>query len=240
MGTSRVVSNARQRVRVAVSADIVAEARRQLAAEGAAALSLRAVARELGMASSAVYRYFPSRDDLLTALIVEAYNALGEVAEAAATTGGTTYRRFRTVCLAIRGWALEHPHEYALLYGSPVPGYQAPELTIGPASRATLVLTGIVLEAYRAGELSLEEIPAVSKVMAAQARPIGELAMPGVPLPIVARALVVWTLLFGQISFELFGRFEGVVADTEVLFDHTMAVMAGLLGLSPRAGSLRG
>ncbi len=240
MATSRVVSNARQRVRVAVSADIVAEARRQLAAEGAAALSLRAVARELGMASSAVYRYFPSRDDLLTALIVEAYNALGEVAETAATTSGTTYRRFRTVCHAIRRWAHDHPHEYALVYGSPVPGYQAPELTVGPASRATLVLTGIVLEAHRAGELSVDDIPALSRSMAVQTRPIAEFAMPGVPLPIAARALVVWTLLFGQISFELFGRFEGVVGDTEVLFDHTVGVMASLLGLSQRAVSPRG
>ena len=240
MTVTGVVPNARQRVRVAVSAEIVAEARRQLAAEGAAALSLRAVARELGMASSAVYRYFPSRDDLLTALIVEAYNALGEVSEAAAATGGTTYRRFRTVCLAIRGWAIEHPHEYALLYGSPVPGYQAPELTVGPAGRSALVLAGIVDEAHRAGELSVEEIPALSRTMAAQARPIAEQAMSGVPLPIVARALVAWALLFGQINFELFGRFDGVVADTEVLFDHVMTVMAGLVGMNQRASSRRG
>src|SRR5580692_3150677 len=118
METKGVVQNARQRVRAAVSADIVAEARRQLAVEGAAALSLRAVARQLGMASSAMYRYFPSRDELLTALIVEGYDALAEVAEAAAATAGTTaYKRFRTVCRAIRGWAFDHPHEYALLYG---------------------------------------------------------------------------------------------------------------------------
>src|SRR5580698_7394444 len=116
-----VVQNARQRVRAAMSADIVAEARRQLALEGAAALSLRAVARQLGMASSAMYRYFPSRDELLTALIVEGYEALGEVAEQAATAGGGPARRFRTVCRAIRRWALDHPHEYALLYGSPIP-----------------------------------------------------------------------------------------------------------------------
>jgi AcrR family transcriptional regulator len=86
METNRTVPSARQRVREAVRADIVAEARRQLAEVGAGALSLRSVARELGMASSAMYRYFPSRDDLLTTLIVEAYDALGEAAELAATT----------------------------------------------------------------------------------------------------------------------------------------------------------
>ncbi len=240
MRATGVVQNARERVRTAVRADIVAEARRQLAVEGAAALSLRAVARQLGMASSAMYRYFPSRDELLTALIVEAYDALGEVAEAAAATGGGSFKRFRTVCRAIRGWALEHPQEYALLYGSPIPGYQAPGLTVGPASRATLVLTGIVLDAHRAGELSLPEDPPLSRAMAGQARPIGQLAMPGVPLPIVARALVVWSDLFGQISFELFGRLDDVVGDTEVLFEYSVTVSAGLLGMplhnAPRNG----
>jgi AcrR family transcriptional regulator len=230
--TPGVVQSARQRVRAAVSADIVAEARRQLAVEGAAALSLRAVARQLGMASSAMYRYFPSRDELLTALIVEGYDALAEVAEAAAGAGGGNVKRFRNVCRAVRGWALEHPHEYALLYGSPIPGYQAPGLTIGPASRTTLVLTGIILDAYRAGEIRVPEGPPLSRAMASEARTIGQLAMPDAPLPVVAGALVVWTLLFGQISFELFGRFEGVVPETEVLFEHTVKVMADLVGLT--------
>jgi AcrR family transcriptional regulator len=232
MAATGIVQNARERVRTAVRADIVAEARRQLAVEGAAALSLRAVARELGMASSAMYRYFPSRDELLTALIVEGYDALGEVAETAAASTGGGLKRFRTVCRTIRGWALEHPHEYALLYGSPIPGYQAPGLTLGPASRATLALTGVVLDAHRAGELSVPEEASLSRAVASDVRPIGELAMPGVPLPTVARSLVVWTMLFGQINFELFGRFEGVVPDTEVLFDHAVSIMAGLLGLT--------
>ncbi|MDH4077762.1 MAG: TetR/AcrR family transcriptional regulator, partial [Acidimicrobiia bacterium] len=102
----------------------MAAARRQLAAEGAAALSLRSVARELGMVSSAVYRYFESRDALLTGLIVDAYDALGAAAEAAAETrDGSDLDRWVITARAIREWALDHPHEYALLYGSPVPGY---------------------------------------------------------------------------------------------------------------------
>jgi AcrR family transcriptional regulator len=234
VATTGIVSSARQRVRQAVSADIVAEARRQLAAEGAAALSLRAVARRLGMASSAVYRYFPSRDELLTALIVEAYDAMGEAAEAAATTGGGTVKRLRAVCRAVRRWALDNPHEYALVYGSPVPGYEAPGLTVGPASRVSFVLAGLVLDAYRAGELAVAE-QTLSRAMAAEARPIAQAIMPGVPLPIVARAVVAWALLFGQISFEVFGRFDGVLQDTDVLFDFTVTTMAEMLGLSPRA-----
>src|SRR3954454_1962832 len=124
MSTAR---GARARARIEITAAIKDEARRQLAAGGAAALSLRAVARELGLVSSALYRYFPSRDDLLTALIIDAYDSLGAAAEAAAVANGTAGPRsgWRAVCHAIRDWARQNPHEYALIYGSPVPGYQA-------------------------------------------------------------------------------------------------------------------
>ena len=125
---------ARERVRAELTREITDVARGQLATEGAGGLSLRAVARELGMVSSAIYRYFPSRDDLLTALIIDGYNAIGEAAEQAdaGCPAGDFAGRWRAVCQAIRDWALAHPHEYALVYGSPVPGYQAPEQTIGP------------------------------------------------------------------------------------------------------------
>ena len=89
------------------------------------------------MVSSAVYRYFPSRDDLLTALIIDAYDAVGERAEAAERDAGSraARRRGSPVCEAVHAWALANAHEYALIYGSPVPGYAAPEATIDPASR---------------------------------------------------------------------------------------------------------
>jgi len=128
---------ARERVRAELTREITDVARGQLATEGAGGLSLRAVAREMGMVSSAIYRYFPSRDDLLTALIVDGYNAIGAVAEQAdaACPAGEYAGRWLAVCRAIRDWALAHPYEYALVYGSPVPGYQAPQQTIGPAAR---------------------------------------------------------------------------------------------------------
>ena len=139
---------ARQRVRAELTREIKHEARRQLASHGAEGLSLRAVARELGMVSSALYRYFPSRDDLLTALIIDAYDALGEAAEASAAAASADAAggrgRWRALCAAIRGWALAHPHEYALIYGSPVPGYQAPQATIASAVRVVRVLGGVL------------------------------------------------------------------------------------------------
>jgi len=110
---------ARERVRAELTREITEVARGQLATEGAGGLSLRAVARDMGMVSSAIYRYFPSRDDLLTALIVDGYNAIGEVAEQAdaASPAGDYPGRWLAVGRAVRDWALAHPHEYALVYG---------------------------------------------------------------------------------------------------------------------------
>ena len=232
MPATAPVSSARQRVHAAVREDIIGTAREQLAAVGAASLSLRAVARELGMAPSAMYRYFQSRDELLTALIVEAYDAMGAVAEAAAGHSGTAAARFASVCWALRDWALRHPHEYALLYGTPVPGYHAPELTIDPASRVTRVLGGILRDAREAGEIAESKIPPISEAMTAQAQPVAEEVMAGVPLPAVARGLAVWSFLFGQISFEVFGRFEGIVTNGEVLFDYAITTMLDMVGMA--------
>lgn len=157
------VRGARERARIEVTAAIKDEARRMLAAEGAAKLSLRAVARELGMVSSALYRYFPSRDELLTALIIDAYDSIGaaaEEADARALAAGSPPRaRWIAVCEAVRAWALGHPHEYALIYGSPVPGYSAPMDTVGPASRVGNSFVGILRAAYEGRGLALPPLP---------------------------------------------------------------------------------
>ena len=128
---------ARERARAEVRAAILDTAGSHVAAHGASALSLRAVARDLGMVSSAIYRYFPARDDLLTALIVEAYDSLGAHTEAAvdATRGLPPAQRWVEAALAIREWATTQPHAYALLYGTPVPGYAAPDDTVVPGTR---------------------------------------------------------------------------------------------------------
>src|SRR5258705_7235065 len=147
---------ARERVRAELTREIADVARGQLATDGAGGLSLRAVARDMGMVSSAIYRYFPSRDDLLTALIIDGYNAIGEAVEAAeAACRRDDYPgRWRAAAGGAREWALAHPHEYALIYGSPVPGYQAPADTIGPASRSAVVFGRLVSDAHAAGALA--------------------------------------------------------------------------------------
>jgi len=214
--------------------EIKDEARRQLAAEGAPALSLRAVARELGMVSSALYRYFASRDELVTSLIIDAYDAIGAAAEEAdRRCRPEDYAgRWLAIGRAVRGWALDHPHEYALLYGSPVPGYRAPSETIAPASRITLALAGVVASAQRSGRIAeLADEPSLSSRLRREAARIAAEAMPGVPPHIVVRALMAWTQLFGIVSFELFGHLVGVVEDTDGFFDQAMRFSGAAVGL---------
>ncbi|MER5620653.1 TetR/AcrR family transcriptional regulator [Streptosporangium sp. NPDC002544] len=224
---------ARERVRAELTREIADVARGQLAVDGASGLSLRAVAREMGMASSAIYRYFPSKDDLLTALIIDGYNALGEAVENAdAAVPHTDHAgRWMAVCHAVRDWALAHPHEYALLYGSPVPGYQAPQDTVPAAIRDTVVYGRIVSDAHRAGTLNPPgDHPPAPPSFREDAARLREL-MPDVPDDVIVRGLITWTGLFGWISFELFGQFNNAILDRAAAFDHTMRCQARTLGL---------
>lgn len=227
MSTAR---GARARARIEVTAAIKDEARSQLAAEGAAKLSLRAVARELGMVSSALYRYFPSRDDLLTALIIDAYDSLGEAAESAhaRVAGAAPRERWIAVCVAARHWALEHPHEYALIYGSPVPGYTAPETTIPAASRVGLLLIGIVRDAYQGKGVARPRLPA--ELVPEAKRMAADLA-PDLPPEVVTALVAAWAQLYGLIGFELFGQFNRVVEDREAFFRHAADQLAHGVGL---------
>ncbi|MGH3408691.1 MAG: TetR/AcrR family transcriptional regulator, partial [Streptosporangiaceae bacterium] len=199
----RATQNARERARAQLTREIKEEARRQVAAGGAQQLSLRAVARELGMVSSALYRYYPSRDELLTALIIDAYDSLGAAAEAAVTDSAvadsavadsavadsavadaarsSVRERWRACCRAVRDWARARPHEYALIYGSPVPGYEAPPQTVAPAARVPVALGGLLAEAWK--DPAGRETPAHAGQPgpSAHSAPSAQPALPGLP-----------------------------------------------------------
>jgi AcrR family transcriptional regulator len=221
---------ARARARAELVEEIKAAGRRQLAEVGASELSLRAVARELGMVSSAVYRYFASRDELLTALLVDAYDALGAAAEeAAADRRGGFEARWLRVATAIRAWAVEHPHEYALLYGSPVPGYQAPGATIPAAARPPVAALGVVADAMAAGEIDPRPTASVSRALRADLERL-RVGVPGdLPDEVLVRSLYAWTQVFGGISFELFGHLNNVVEAPADLFTHQARRAARLI-----------
>jgi AcrR family transcriptional regulator len=226
------VRTARARAREQITREIKDEARRQLATEGAPQLSLRAVARALGMVSSALYRYFPSRDDLLTALIIDAYDSLGESAEAAVAAAGAGSRaRWRACCHAVRDWARARPHEYALIYGSPVPGYRAPKETVVPATRVAVAISGVLAQSWAAAPrpaLAAEPLPGH---LADQAGRVAREIAPGVPDPVMARGLVAFTQLFGMVSFELFGQFANVLEPADDFFAYAVESMADFIGL---------
>lgn len=239
-------STARALARETVRARILAAARARLTDEGPAQLSLRAVARDVGLVSSAVYRYFASRDDLLTALLVADYDEVGAAVEAAEAPVDRADHlgRWTAACRAIRTWALAHPGDFALLYGSPVPGYVAPQDTIEPASRATHVLVRIVTDAWADLEGALPRIgtgpaagdPARTGAAIADAvdytRRRGFHADP--PPEAVLRLLMAWTTVFGVLSFELFGHAVGSVSDPDAYFDEVVVRLAHDLGLARR------
>ncbi len=226
------------RARLEITSEILESARRQLAREGASGLSLRAIARDLDMASSAIYRYFPSRDDLLTALIVAAYDSVGDVADQALAgsvgSGDAPADSFRAVWRAVRRWAHDHRHEYALIFGSPVPGYQAPQATIGAASRLPEVLLTILVAAKptpppgpggHGGSLAAAVAPLRGKL---PTHLLSDQAL--------LRALTSWSALFGAISFELFGHTHNVIDDDPAVrdsyFDAQIDLMLSMIGIT--------
>jgi AcrR family transcriptional regulator len=225
----------RARIRAEMIDEIKAVARRHLAAEGAN-LSLRAVARDMGMVSSALYRYFASRDDLLTALIIDGYNALGaavEEADATVTDRDQLRARWLSAARAVRDWALANPAEYALLYGSPVPGYAAPQDTVAAAARTPVVLATILADGYTSGAISAgfrPSAPLPSPVRADLARTRDQIAA-GLPEDLLNAGLTGWLQLFGVVSFELFGQFNNVIDARAEFFDQQMELMADLMGI---------
>ncbi len=237
--TSRA-EGVRSRARAQMRTEILDAAREQLATQGVGTLSLRGVARDLGMAPSAVYRYFENRDVLLTALIVDAYDALGDAVERAerSVARHDLAGRWAAIARAVRQWALANPSLYALVYGSPVPGYAAPPETVVPATRVTQRLAALVQDALASGDSALgppalDAAAPVSREVAQGLAPLVEFLGPGTSPEWAVRALMAWTWLFGAVSFELFGQLTGAVlaADREQVFDAEVERAAAWLGL---------
>jgi AcrR family transcriptional regulator len=226
---------ARARVRAELTSEIIAAAGQELSDVGPAALSLRSVARRLGMVPSALYRYFPSRDSLLTALIIEAYESVGEAAERASAThaGGSPMQRWLAVCAAVRGWAQANPHQWALIYGSPVPGYAAPEVTVDAALRISEVVASFVREspAGRRKPAAAAVYPPADHLDPVVA-PMRDVLMAGRRPEVVIGALMAWTSLIGMVGLELFGHYRGATTDFDPVFTYSMEVAGRVAGLA--------
>jgi AcrR family transcriptional regulator len=231
----------RARARRQTIADITRIGREHLTRDGAASLSLRAVARDLGVVSSAVYRYLASRDDLLTLLVVDAYDELGDAVDAAVDAAlalapdavDAPTRGFHALGLAVRTWALREPSRYALLFGTPVPGYAAPaEQTVEPGTRVVVRLVRLVQQAHDAGTLAAVSEAPLGKAFGDDAARIRDQLGLSVTDEVVARGLLVWSALFGAVSWEVFGQYgDGTVSDPGGLLEHHLAVLASTVGL---------
>ena len=221
----------RQETREKIEAQIIDLGRRHLVTEGAAGLSLRAVARDLGMVSSAVYRYVASRDDLLTLLLVDAYSELaGAVGRAGAAAGGSWSDQLLAMAHAARGWAIDQPARWALLYGSPVPGYHAPrERTVGPGTRVVAALFGAVGAGIAAGAITGSNV-AVAQPLSSDFERIREEFGFGGDDAAVAKCFLLWAGLVGAISLEVFGQYGAdTLAEPGAVFDSSVRLLIGML-----------
>ncbi|MFN8079523.1 MAG: TetR/AcrR family transcriptional regulator [Kineosporiaceae bacterium] len=199
----------RQRRHEATAEEIKQVARELMTREGTSSLNLRAIARAMGLTPSALYRYFPSRDAILTALIVDAYDQIGETVEkaiAAAPVDPTSTAILAGVH-AFRRWALDHPQEFALIYGPAVPGYEPPVYEQTPAAMRTgTALLALLVRAMGQGLLQPPADDSVPVALHAALTEIGDKDGTGLPVAATALAMQFWVIVLGMLSAEVFGH----------------------------------
>jgi AcrR family transcriptional regulator len=211
----------RQESRERIERDIIAIGRRHLVTEGAAGLSVRAIARELGMVSSAVYRYVASRDDLLTLLLIDAYTELADAVDRAhRSASGSWAEQALASARAARQWAIDQPACWALLYGSPVPGYHAPaERTVGPGTRVVGALFAAVASGIDAGDIPVPNMQAPQPMSTDFDAVRAEFAFTGDDATVL-KCFLLWAALVGAISLEVFGQYGAdTLTDPAAVFD---------------------
>ena len=214
------MSGKRAQARVDTIAEIKRCARIQIAEKGAADLSLREIARDMEMASSALYRYFESRDHLLTELIIDDYNMVGVVVECADQKVSHTdvVGRWRAIAHSLRTWALAHPSNFGLIFGTPIPGYEAPADTVAPAMRYTNVLLHLLSDAHAMGRRSTVPMPPIRGISQEYKKVRTHLNI-DVPDEMLMIGLTAWAALLGALSLEIYGHVDTVFSRPGLHFD---------------------
>ncbi|WP_369241803.1 TetR/AcrR family transcriptional regulator [Streptomyces sp. R21] len=225
----------RERLRAETTAEIKAVALALMASGGPDAITLRAIAREMGMTANAIYGYFATRDDLVTVLINDVYTALADAVDAAweAAPAQDPAVRIQAWADAFRGWALANPQGFRLIYGDPVPGYHAPEGGAAPdaARRVCIGLTALAAAAWPHAQHLYEdsafEWSDFDTGLLDKVRP----AFPELPPAAVALALRIWGHLHGLVSLEVYGHMHTQTARPEKLFQEELAQLVRTLGV---------
>lgn len=206
-----------------LSADgIKAIARRQMSVYGTAGLSLRGIAREYNVTAPAIYNYFPRLDDLITALVVDAFNALADAMHTAIgnVSSELCAPKIRAAALAYRDWAIDHPSDFQLIYGNPIPGYAAPaEITVPLASRPFVDVVELFVLAHQRGELTVPaeyaELPAP---LAAHMADRFMALLGDAPLALLRIVVSSWARMHGMTMLEMFGHLSPVVGDAATFY----------------------
>lgn len=223
----------RARLREATRGEIKLVARRLMEEQGISSLSLHAIAREMGLTAPALYRYFPNRNDLVTALIVDGYQAYAKAMRAAVATCPVTdpVGRLFAAVLAYRDWALAHPTDYLLVAGSPVPGYTPPmDIVHASARRGMDLLMRLVSAALPADGYAPPQIefsPEFEAALDALRRQRGY----DLPLPVISVVLAGWAQAQGFVTQELYQHLQPLLADPAELYRYEARVWFQRLGL---------
>lgn len=229
----------REKLREATTAEIKAIARQQMSEQGAAALSLRAIAAQMGITAPALYGYFKSRDELVTALLVDAYHDLAHSLQVVGTQyAANPTRAVLEVMLAYRAWAVANPADFSLLFGTPIPGYMAPEdLTIPAAHEG---MNFIMLTLQKAYESRSPELPITSGYSDLAPSSTERLekwlkSKPnGVDLVVAHTTLVGWSLAQGLITLEIFGHLRFILEDPAEFYRNEIMQLLKRLGIVPQ------
>jgi AcrR family transcriptional regulator len=206
----------RQRYRAQVRSEVKQAALGQLEQSGPAGLSVSAIGKQLGVSGPALYRYFASRDELLTELIIDAYDDLAQALRVASEqhAGMPPQARLEALARAYRSWALDQPHRYRLLFGPPLPGYDAHAQRLVEASQdAMSELLGVLRE------LDDRTTPAPPEPLASQLGALGALHDPGIGPATALHAVLVWSRLHGLVSLEIAGNFASMGIDPAQVFE---------------------
>jgi AcrR family transcriptional regulator len=229
-----MVQTRRERVREATRDEIIAASWKQIAETGAPSLSLRAIAREMGMTAPGLYRYYPSRDDLVTALIIDAFNSFSDALETArdACPQDAHADRYRAVCMAYFQWGAKNPSRYLFIFGTPVSGYQMSELAVPSARRGFLIQQGVIGEAYKAGYVNPPESDIkFPRGLLARYKYLGQVGMPYLPV-VTHLSLITWSTMHGITSLHLHNYLQGFLAEqVEGYVRHEIERLVRWLGL---------
>lgn len=237
-----VMVNRRERVRAATVQEIKDVARRQLVADGPGAVSLRAIAREMGMTAPALYRYFPSFDHLVQSMVSDLFDELcSVVADARDLASEDAGSRLVAACRAFRDWAVGHPGEFGLLFGRPLPGHggdPSTGLASGGVRFGRTVLSSFA-EVWQERPFPAPDDTALNAGLVDQLAACRDQLASGVPLGVLDVVLGCWMRLYGMVTLEVFDHMRFALSDPQPFFESQLAeVMArvGVVGVPTSMG----